>query len=460
VCPLRDDDTVLFGALDIDVYPLDPGGIRERCDAAGIPLILCRTKSGGIHGYVFFEEPVPARLVRDRLREWSRLIGYPDCEVFPAQDMMDEKATGNWLNMPMFAGEFTLRYAYRPDGSAMEISEFLEHAERSRVSREWLEAWRPTVKKVSEKPFANGEAAWFPEDGDWLEAPPCLVTLARTDRLKEQGSRNNAFFDIAVYLKKRIGDGFTSAAREYHRKYVPELPASEVNDTIRSVSRRKEYSYRCKQQPICAVCDRATCLTREFGVREELTQTWRVEFERVAKLMSDPPRWRVTANGQTVMLNDQELTIEWQFRARMKQLDLVLDPLKPEAFVEFIRGTFTGCEREEVPDGAKLAGQVRMHLATFCGTRAQAKEFDEILGGRPWTDGGRVYFVPTYFFEHLNARSVRTSRPELAAVMFDLGVQKHRRVIKGKDSEFWSVPAPSVQTEAFDVPELPKEEPF
>ncbi len=58
---LDDNEQVSFGAIDIDVYPIDLGALANRLDEMSLPLIVCNSKSGGAHVYVFFESPTEPR---------------------------------------------------------------------------------------------------------------------------------------------------------------------------------------------------------------------------------------------------------------------------------------------------------------------------------------------------------------------------------------------------------------
>jgi hypothetical protein len=139
IVPLRDDSTCMFGAIDIDVYPVDHREIYGDCKQYDLPLVLCRSKSGGVHGYVFLSEPVPALLLRRKLTEWAAAVGFPDAEVFPKQDALADGEFGNWINLPYAGGDRSLRYAYGMDG-ALTPDEFLDFAESKRITAAELEA--------------------------------------------------------------------------------------------------------------------------------------------------------------------------------------------------------------------------------------------------------------------------------------------------------------------------------
>ena len=82
---LDDDEQVSFGAIDIDVYPIDLGALANRLDKLSLPLIVCNSKSGGAHIYVFFETPQDPADTINVLKTIAEAIGYPGVEVFPKQ---------------------------------------------------------------------------------------------------------------------------------------------------------------------------------------------------------------------------------------------------------------------------------------------------------------------------------------------------------------------------------------
>src|ERR1017187_10222726 len=62
IIPIRDDGTTSWGAIDIDVYEgLDHGGLASQIAKQELPLIPCRSKSGGAHLLLFCTEPVPGK---------------------------------------------------------------------------------------------------------------------------------------------------------------------------------------------------------------------------------------------------------------------------------------------------------------------------------------------------------------------------------------------------------------
>ncbi len=145
VLPLLDDSNCYFGVIDIDSYlNFDLAGLATKIAELGLWLVPCRSKSGGAHLYFFTVEPVTAASLRRRLRQYARDLGLEvegpkAVEIFPKSDEMEkptldtpEPCTGGWARAPYFGGDTTDRYAVRPDGTRMSLTEFLDSAEAIR----------------------------------------------------------------------------------------------------------------------------------------------------------------------------------------------------------------------------------------------------------------------------------------------------------------------------------------
>ena len=99
---LDDNEMVRFAAIDIDLYPFDHAKLARQLDKWELPFVVCNSKSGGAHVYVFFREPEdPARVIAE-LRKVCEALGYPDAEVFPKQIKRPIGGYGNYINLPFF----------------------------------------------------------------------------------------------------------------------------------------------------------------------------------------------------------------------------------------------------------------------------------------------------------------------------------------------------------------------
>ena len=62
--PIDETSRCSFGALDIDDYNLDLPALLAKVKRFKLPLVMCRSKSGGAHLFLFLSEKVAAAEVR------------------------------------------------------------------------------------------------------------------------------------------------------------------------------------------------------------------------------------------------------------------------------------------------------------------------------------------------------------------------------------------------------------
>ena len=74
--------------------------------------MVCCSKSGGAHIYLFVSEPVRAKEMQIKLKEIAVFLGFGESEIFPKQIELSSKGTGNFLNLPYNHPEFPGRFAY------------------------------------------------------------------------------------------------------------------------------------------------------------------------------------------------------------------------------------------------------------------------------------------------------------------------------------------------------------
>lgn len=229
IIPIRDDATVRWGAIDIDGKP-DLAKIASDIGREGLPIVVCRSKSGGVHLYLFSTEDIPAAVVREKLTGWAALLGHAGAEVFPKQNRLaGPRDFGNWLNMPYFGGQDSERHAIDAEGERLTLDAFLDLADNLAVSRSELEdIGTPTDPTV---------------EGALFEAPPCLQCIAGRGGAGE-GHRNKMMFNLAVYARKRHGDDYADHLDTYNQSPYLEspLPTKELTAIRKSVS-KKAYEY-------------------------------------------------------------------------------------------------------------------------------------------------------------------------------------------------------------------------
>lgn len=451
VVPIRDDGTVRWGAIDVDKYNIDLPALSKAL--AESPLLVCRSKSGGAHILCFTAEPVPARLMQERLARAAAALGHGGVEIFPKQTelLASRGDIGNWLNMPYFGGDASSRYCLL-NGESVDTETFVDAAMARRLSLEDLKAFVLVDETEGEQIMPDG--------------PPCLQLLCRNGI--GSGGRNNALYNIGVYLKMAYPDDWRGRFEDYNRRFVqPPLDSAEVLALMKSLD-KKQYHYTCDREPLASHCDRRACVKRKFGVRggDGDRDPEMPLIGGLTKLESSPPIWFLDVDGRRVgpmVTEDLQLQPRFQ-KVCMEQINKMPPQLKPQKWNELINGLLATAQIVDMPDETSEHGQVWFHLEKFCTGRAQCEEFNELqVSDKPFTDdvNGLTFFKLTDFIAYLDRRRFKNVTPQqLGALLRERGAKNERKKINGKDLSLWIIPqfeSTSIQlrTPSFgDVPEF------
>ena len=245
IIPINEEDMCKWGCIDIDSYAgFDHQKLIRKIKTLKLPLVVCRSKSGGAHVFLFSEDFVEAKTMRDKLNQIRAVLGFGSAEVFPKQiELKSEEDTGNFLNLPYFNHEVSTRYAFKDDGSAATIEEFY--------------GIYNNVKQLD-----VGSIRVQRPDSEFSDGPPCIETLA-AEKISE-GGRNAALFHFGVYAKKKWPNNWKEKISWFHENYiVGDLDQREI-DIIKNQHEKKDWGWKCNDVPMCNVCDKQLCKTRQF----------------------------------------------------------------------------------------------------------------------------------------------------------------------------------------------------
>lgn len=357
VVPIMDDGTCLWAAIDIDNHGQDedlPIVDKERlARQLHLPLVLCRSKSGGIHAYIFFTQPQQASHVRHFLAEWAVKLGYPGAEIFPKQSRLTthsgKMSYGNWINLPYMGGDNTNRYAV-VDGEHLTTSEFLDYADKMKVTPTQFKAFF-----MSEHP----------------DAPPCIQSLMMEGVSK--GARNEAMYNVVVYFRKRDTTTAEASAIEANQYlFKTPLPKSELGRTIASAL-RPDYSYRCNQDVIKSICDREACLKRKCGITQDEATKTDTEgqlpvFTDLTKYLTEPVRWELVVDGVRIYNISTPQLLDWRAIRELvaDRLTKIIPSIKNGEWEAMLAQLMASCRLIETPDDASTTGIIRDRLREFC----------------------------------------------------------------------------------------------
>lgn len=446
IVPIRDDGMCWWGAIDIDNHDknadLDLVAIEQRIKSLELPLVVCRSKSGGAHLYLFGTEPLRADMVKTVLTRWMsdlKLEG-SDC-VFPKQsrlvlDSNGNRALGNWINLPYFNANESDRYAVL-NGIKLNFDEFLLEAEAQALTQEQLEALYSS---------------------EHSEAPPCIQAALREH--VPPGSRNEALFHITIYNRKRNPEG----AREMTHAMQPDvfddpLPFAEADRTIRSAA-KKNYGYLCKKDPWKGWCDKEACKKRRHGISESEYETLLADtklpmFSNLVKyLNTEPVMWEIQMNGVPITMTTDELMDYKSVRLRaLERLHMMLPSrIKPGQWTdEILAELMKTVSIEEAPAESSIGGILALRLDEFLrkadltSTGEDFRDRDAMMRGMPVVQMHRgmkvIMFRAIDYEDYL--RRTRTDVPRNKNLWHrankDMGVQFDRVRVKEQIISVWYV---------------------
>jgi hypothetical protein len=447
--PLMQDDTCWFGAIDIDIQgtpklnePIEE--LEKRIRSLELPLVVCRSKSGGAHLYFLASKPVPAKLLQGKLTQFAAILGYGGAEVFPKQVMrVNDQDRGNWINIAYYGAlskEGTERYALRNGKPILSLEEFVDYAEMMRVSSSAL----TDVKVKLSTDFEDG--------------PPCLQHLATFGL--EQGGRNTALTNIAIYLKKKHPDDWQDMTMKFnYEKVKPSLDQGEVSQILKNVS-RKEYFYTCKNPPLVNHCDKKLCGKRQFGINVGGGEGELFPIDNITKCVSkDSVRWYAEHQGDRLELStDQLLNTSQLQKVFMEKFSTIIITGKQGQWLLRLKELMETSDTVYDPDDASRQGQFENMLENYFSGTPSARNREEIIKGNPFIESGRIYFRSEDLYQYLRNRSFQHTPHEVWMWLKMMDAEAVQMKIKGKKLRIWSLPEPEkFDNKPMSIPNLDEE---
>lgn len=348
VVPICGDNNCFFGAIDIDINDINHSDLWHRVEQLGLPLVVCRSKSGGAHLYTFSGVAIPAVTLRRYLSKWASDLGYGKSEIFPKQDfLIASDDIGNWINLPYYdhLGE-NLRPAHKED-KWLTVEEFLEVAEGL----------------VEANAIGNFPV---PEEDKYEGMPPCLSWFYERAPNECDNNRNEVLYNYGVFLQKSKPENLEDELhRINHRIFIKPLPAKEVTALIKSVKRR-DYRYKCRTSLIQEHCNAVECKKLPFGIEDTSDKYGELMVGCLTKHLTDPPRWVIDINGFDIEVTSDELMDYRRIRIlALEKADIVAPPMKGEEWLLLLKDRMANKKMVEAPKDASTHGHLILALTEF-----------------------------------------------------------------------------------------------
>ncbi len=374
IVPIQKDNTCRFAALDIDVYFIDFKELLSVISTHNIPLFPFRSKSGGLHLYLFLAENMQVVKAKNFMEQFRVLLGLSDnTEVFPKQTSLIPGQSGNWINLPYYKADKPRQYLYHGDGSMIDFEEAIMKIEDRRQTGDSL------TEFFSGLPLADG--------------PPCLQHIYL---FQDTNLRNEYLFSLARYYKTKHGDDFDRHLELANDALKNPIESKqELNSTVIASHRKKDYSYRCTEEPIVSLCAKSLCQQRTYGIGG--TEVSRLSYEDFIKYEADPPYYEWIINKKSLkFFSENEIINQNQFRILcFRELHILPTKIKDVNWVQIVNSALDNIRvRADAGVNDISPGAVfTEYLIEFLERRALAQTKEQIMIDRVYKDDEKRLYV-------------------------------------------------------------------
>lgn len=395
IVPIMENNTVCFACVDIDKYD-DPKltiQILNKIKNNNWPFVPTRSKSGGLHLWLFFDKPVSSVPVFRFICKIADIFKSDGCHVdtFPRQPRIDNGGSGSFINLPYFGG--TRVGISIDDGRDLLLEEFIEFSARSMVTLSDLEA------------IAEGK------DEETLgDAPPCVQAMLSSG--VEEGGRNNAVYQMAVYFSRAYPDDWQDKVRDAAvNNTSPSLSQREVSAIIHSIS-NKQYQYNCEAEPMKSLCDKVACLKRKFGIGggEQQSEELKFDIPIVKITFEDNPKYQITMYGKQFRVDADTLASYNKFRIMaMKYIDRIPPAMSKPAWEAFLGREMALMKYEDPPVNVAMSETIRNLFENWVNNNNSTSEIKAVKRQGCYTDGKFLWIDPRRLTQAINRETKLTA---------------------------------------------------
>jgi len=414
-----------FTVIDIDVYGTSLQMFIDAIDRNELPMIPFRSKSGGLHIYIFFNDFVDTveaialtkklamvLSVNQFVKEASKTRSHA-LEIFPKQSRKGKM--GSWINLPYYNA------VDEPTQVALTGTKELSLDDAMTLIKDratTIERLRATVEGL---PFSD--------------APPCLQTIYMLDAVKKNEGRNNYLFSWGAYFKKKDEMSFETELYKINDALSEPIKDEELENTVLSSLRRKDYNYMCKQSPCVNFCNRAECKLREYGVGKVDGFFSGLEFGQLTQYKQDKPyyEWEVKQQGEENykklrFTNEADIIRQDSFlQLCFRELHVLPVKLQIPAWFKIVNQSLESIDSIEVEAQYDTSPIIllKRYIYEFLEERAKARTRNDIMSKRVYFNDKlqEYWFRTTDLMEFLVVnKNFKTVDPNIiSATLRDIG---------------------------------------
>ena len=293
------DGKCLWGCIDVDPHNYKSYSEKKYVDIINkynLPLVAVRSKSGGLHIFIFLSEPAEVSKVLKKLNAINTQY-FQALEVFPCNKM---------LNMPYFNMNSSMEFAFDDRNNPVMAGRFLEIAED---------------KKISPEDFYNYKVKEYDVESDWSHYPPCVQKLIQEGW--SSNNRNNYLFNVLVLEMKKTTSLSMQQIEEIAQQrnlaiFTKPLERNEVSALAKSVH-KSSYEFQCppKHPELQPICNKDLCKSRRLGIGEAVPEI--IDNFQNITYIRDPKNtfYEFDYENQRVIVSPEDMKDEKAFRVKL-----------------------------------------------------------------------------------------------------------------------------------------------
>lgn len=378
IVPINEENKVKFAVIDVDIYDRDLLYFVNAIERYNFPLLPFKSKSGGLHIYLFLNTPESAKEVIKIMKQLAFLLTIDllvkqvenrTVEIFPKQAVVQAGQSGSWINLPYHNVGDTCKNFAIFGGKNLSVQDALF--------------------KIREKSTSLQGVKDFIEGLPFSDAPPCLQRVLIVGDTTAHSGRNNFLFSCGVYLKKKDEQYFEDELRNVNKSIVSPIDDQELDITVINSLKKKDYMYKCSESPLCDYCDKSVCRKRDFGVGVSEGYFSTVELGKLTQWRTEQPyyEWQLKLHGQdkfkTLRFNDEMDIIRQDKFLILVMRDLHELPvkIKQAEWHKVVNSSLKEIEVIKVNDSDDTSPKrlLKDEIYEFLSARTQAQNKEQIL---------------------------------------------------------------------------------
>ena len=293
------NDKCHWGCIDVDPNNYKDYSEKKYVEIIkkyNLPFVPVKSKSGGLHIFIFFTEQADIKKVQTKLQEINE-------EYFLAQEIFPcNKA----VNMPYHKMNASMEFAFDDNNTPVMVGRFIEMANQ---------------KKIKPSDFFNFKVQEYQAESEWKHYPPCVQKLIQEGW--SGNNRNNFLFNVLVLEMKKnntlnVQQIDEVAQQRNNQIFTKPLSRNEVTQLAKSVH-KGGYQFQCppKHPEYNPICNKELCKLRRLGIGDAVPEIIE-SFDKITYIQDTKNVWyEFDFKGSRITVTPEDMKDEKSFRVRL-----------------------------------------------------------------------------------------------------------------------------------------------